>query len=209
MDTFPQAPDGKKAEAPMTRGGDPIGPTSGELSVEKYTGAGLGAIGVWKCPACAIENSTPFEDGCPSCGAGTAKPFHVDPTVQRRQGHSRLRGRPLDENGAIAFEPIAFEPISSEEAFSAWLRPHRANLTPKMEMLLFEAWQAAIAWFRSQDRTIAPSTSTYTDRTDQVIVPRVLVGQIIERLEGMADLPDDQQSDELLDLIRQLKELLS
>jgi hypothetical protein len=39
-----------------------------------YTGGGLGHA-VWKCPACGTEQGGAVEDGCPSCGAGRAKPF--------------------------------------------------------------------------------------------------------------------------------------
>lgn len=31
---------------------------------------GLGSFGVWRCPACGVDQTTDFAQGCPSCGAG-------------------------------------------------------------------------------------------------------------------------------------------
>jgi hypothetical protein len=41
-----------------------------------YDGPGLGH-GPWKCPACAAANTGSIDDGCTSCGSGSAKPQHV------------------------------------------------------------------------------------------------------------------------------------
>ena len=46
------------------------GAQRGELGVGRYEGRGLGEFGAWKCPKCGVENTTPFEQGCPSCGGG-------------------------------------------------------------------------------------------------------------------------------------------
>ena len=51
--------------------------TTGEIGGDRhYTGAGLGTITGWTCPACRVENVSVFEQGCPSCGAG-APGYHV------------------------------------------------------------------------------------------------------------------------------------
>jgi len=41
-----------------------------------YEGPGLGH-GPWKCPACAATNVGSIDDGCTTCGSGSAKPQHV------------------------------------------------------------------------------------------------------------------------------------
>jgi len=35
-----------------------------------YSGGGLGAAGLWECPACGEENAGPLEQGCAHCGSG-------------------------------------------------------------------------------------------------------------------------------------------
>lgn len=53
-----------------------------------FEGAGLGT-GPWKCPACGVEQTSDPNDGCPGCGSGTAKAYHVGvqaaPTGNDRQ----------------------------------------------------------------------------------------------------------------------------
>jgi hypothetical protein len=41
-----------------------------------YDGPTIGE-GPWKCPACSAENAGPLDQGCRSCGSGSAKPYKV------------------------------------------------------------------------------------------------------------------------------------
>lgn len=42
-----------------------------------YDGPRLGE-GPWRCPACAAQNTGPLDEGCTTCGSGSARGRHVD-----------------------------------------------------------------------------------------------------------------------------------
>jgi hypothetical protein len=90
-------------------GGEPLmGATGGEISTGKYDGPEAHEHAPWKCPACGVQNEGPIPLGCVHCGSG--KPGrHIGqpppPEVERRPGSGRLHGRPLDDNGAIQWDP--------------------------------------------------------------------------------------------------------
>jgi hypothetical protein len=150
----------------------------------QYEGPTLGAVSVWKCPACGVENSSVFEDGCPSCGAGSAKARHVGhqppPTVPRS----------------------ATAPNAEDAAFAQWITAYPSVTSPQMRELLREAWRAAVAWARGTVIEIPA-----TDDVPRVLVPRALLAKVIAVLDVTFDLPEEQQSDDLRFLIAQLKEL--
>lgn len=162
-----------------------------------YEGPTLGTVGVWKCPACGTENSGPLEDGCGSCGSGTQKARHVgvpprspSPVAGRRYNEAPLA---LDINDATA------------HAFGQWMAPHRGQYSEQVERVLFEAWQAAIRWYQETLKT----EMVETPAPDPVVaVPKPLILKVIETLERTTDLPEEQQSEALLGLIAQLKELV-
>lgn len=92
-------------------------PTQGAENIEggAYEGPEVGRQYPWKCPRCGVENSGALEAGCVSCKSGSAQPYKVSkvatppprptaPPPPRRTGTSPLKGRPLDDDGAIAFE---------------------------------------------------------------------------------------------------------
>ncbi len=51
----------------------------------QYHGSETRATFKWTCKSCGTEHLTPFEDGCPSCGAGTAAQAEVAKAAQGPQ----------------------------------------------------------------------------------------------------------------------------
>lgn len=83
--------------------------------------------------------------------------------------------------------------------------PGAANAT-SLRQLLFAAWQAGIQWYQGmlQGAQITPAQPL----GETIPVPKALLQQVITILEATFDLPEEQQSPELLALIAQLKELV-
>jgi hypothetical protein len=69
-----------------------------------YTGGGLGHS-VWKCPACGTEQGGAVEDGCPSCGAGRAKPFKA---IEVEQITGRIEPRTVADESPLLELAIAW-----------------------------------------------------------------------------------------------------
>lgn len=93
--------------------------------------------------------------------------------------------------------------------FDTWFSERFATQDPvKVEGLrniLQEAWTAAIRWVAAQQSGTLPEAPAVVDT---VSIPRQLLQEVLLRLTAVADLPDDQQSPELLALISQLREIL-
>ena len=101
-------------------------------------------------------------------------------------------------------------PQQVEEGFNAWLQMRMgADANPaayhKLRGVLEETWRAAIEWYQQQQGTMTAHTAVVQDA---ILVPKPLLERVIVTLEGVTDLPDDQQSPELLTLITTLKELV-
>lgn len=158
-----------------------------------YTGPTLGAVGVWKCPSCGAENSGAIDDGCTACGSGSAKARHV--------------GVPPSRTAATKPTHLLEEALIPDVAFGQFMVPYRGEFSPRVEQVLFEAWNAAIRWYQSTLRQQVTETPAEPE-IDRVSVPKALLDQVIVTLEQTTDLPDGQQSQELIDLIAQLKEIV-
>lgn len=159
-----------------------------------YAGAGLGRPALWECPACGTLNTGPIEQGCPSCGSG--KPgTHV--------------GIPTRDRPATVPEQPPRSPITGSESqlgFNAWLSSLKHLPDTSVQVLLHQAWHAAIAWYSST----LPADVVVVPVVDSILVsvPRPLLERVVSELESIVDLPNEQQSPELISLIAQLKELL-
>lgn len=123
--------------------------TQGEISGGVYTGPGLGAFGVWKCPACATENTGELAEGCVRCASGSQKPYRV-PVSPPVAGVSRDQEPTLREatDGGVRTEGPAG--INVTAIAQAWAAEHPAAS-------LAEAFVAgyALATQRAVERTIA------------------------------------------------------
>ena len=179
-----------------------------------YKGKGLGDVGAWKCPACLVENSGPISAGCVSCGAGSAQPSHVGVPEHplRRKGTTPLRGRPLDDDGAIEFQrPLnqsSADQSISAQAFDRWFEDFSGEEVKRAEM--FEAWKNGIAWYRAYlVRTAQQTDEPAPDEDPNVVaVPRELLRAVLKQLEDVIDIPEtESQSPELLALISRVREL--
>lgn len=190
---FPAAPVSEATRtAPAGPGGDPITDNERVGGSRLYKGATLGPLVGWKCPACGTENSGPLDRGCIACGSGSAAPYHVD-----------------TKPSEVAFDrttPV-LQPI--DDGFEAWLNEHAEGSPPNLRKLLFAAWQGGIQWYQGmlQGAKITPAVGQPFGET-VVPVPKALLQQVIKILEETFDLPEEQQSPELLALIAQLKELV-
>ena len=154
-----------------------------------YEGPTLGQVGVWKCPACSAENSGPLDEGCTSCGSGSAKARHV--------GVPPSRPQPKPTH-------LLEEALIPDVAFGQFMVPYRGEFSPRVEQVLFEAWNAAIRWYQSTLK----NDITEPTNVEKVSVPKILLDKVIVTLEQTTDLPDGQQSPELIELITQLKEIV-
>ena len=192
--------------APTAPGGDAIGSTRGEIGgARHYTGATLGALGPWKCPSCGAENGGTLQAGCNSCGSGSAQPRHVGvPQVVRGKGPARIGEGTWDETPRV--EPV--HAVFTAEGFDDWFHARTRGSSEtftRLRPILEEAWHAAIVWYVSQRPTVI---ATEPPSVPTVALPRTLVEKIIEMLAATTDLPDEQQSDELLAIIAELRERL-
>ena len=92
---------------------------------------GLGDFGVWRCPACGVDQTTPFEQGCPGCGAG--KPGeHV--------------GVPPPPSATPAFEFVGGDEVSA--AFLEWAKRRRLNADAVTTNLLADAFMEGVMYGR-------------------------------------------------------------
>lgn len=98
-------------------GGEPV-TSGGALSGGIYRGreADLAEAAPWKCPACGIEQTTPFKFGCPGCGSG--KPGYKVTTPPPSIGDHP----PADPRPQIG-QQQAGTPFSRllDERFATWL----------------------------------------------------------------------------------------
>jgi len=87
----------------------------GEVGGDRhYDGAGLGAFGVWKCPACRVEHTTPFEQGCPNCGAGVPG-YHVgNPPPPPRADQAAPAGNVHAHGGGQVHPSAAFTAVRED-----------------------------------------------------------------------------------------------
>lgn len=46
--------------------------------------------GAWVCPVCGTSNTTPLEDGCPSCGTGTVE------AAERARAEAEARAKAME-----------------------------------------------------------------------------------------------------------------
>jgi hypothetical protein len=229
-ETPPERPPFPEMEhpAPSTPGGDPLvaGASTGEVGGSRfYSGLGLGQLVAWKCPACGQENSGKLDAGCSHCGSGSVRPQHVGLPPMRRLGKepdrigvgvwereiSRATGDVIGTPPPVSID-LAAPSTSIDAAFVEWLKPQQGEFSPRIEQVLYEAWKAAIEWYHSTQRTqprveLSPEPVVDED-PDRVKVPRVLVRRVIATLEATFDLPDEQQSTELLAMIAELREIL-
>ena len=200
---FPQSPGNTPAPAPAGPGGTAPGSTHGEVGGPRhYSGPTLGQLIMWKCVACGAENTGDLGVGCTSCGSGSAKPYHVATPPPVHQMPSPR-------------QPLTLSVPGDADAFEQWLQDRfgeeAAPTMIKLRPILQEAWEAAILWYRQQMRATlvpneAPSVAT-TLPGSGVLVPSTLLKKVIDTLEQVFDLPEDQQSPELIAMIAELKEL--
>jgi hypothetical protein len=193
-DPFPLAPTPEMPHpAPATPSGDVLVESETVGGPRHYKGQGLGPVGAWKCPACGVENSGLLDNGCVACGAGSVRARHVGVPPSRV---------------APSLQSPFLQPVDS--GFQEWVAPYASELSPRMHALLADAWSAAIRWYQGRlkqelrgGETAAEPTPTLTT----VAVPRQLLAQVIQTLETTFDLPDEQQSNELIALLAALKEI--
>lgn len=165
-----------------------------------YAGPTLGQVAAWKCPACGTENTTPFAEGCPTCGANT--------------GETRARHVGVPPRADTRRPPPIVIAIDSALAFDQWLKQRiQDDVNParvsKLRDILYEAWRGAVEWYQSiQPSVHDPNPAPDVLAADVRMVPKTLLDRVVMTLESTTDLPDDQQSPELLALISELKELL-
>lgn len=97
---------------------------------------GLGDFGVWRCPSCGVEQTTPFDQGCPGCGAG--KPgVHVGaPTVPTQQTWN------TDGVTITAHQTVWTK--SQQLGFIAWTKQQHIEATAQVWALLEAAFVAGI-----------------------------------------------------------------
>jgi hypothetical protein len=106
-----------------------------------------------------------------------------------------------------------FTPKQPIPGFDDWVRS-KGGVPTEIENVLREAWQAAIEWYRTTLRTQPPprvelpTNTIVDDDPNRVRVPRILVQRVIVTLEVTFDLPEEQQSAELLAMIAELREIL-
>ena len=189
-DPFPTTIPTTRPAAPTTRGGDVISQTTGHVDVAEriYRGPGLGALAAWKCPRCGVDNTGPLEQGCSACGSGQpGKHVGVPPSRPDRTQSTRV----LEYQSTSTDDPL----------FDRWWMENQALAS---RLSLYEV--ARLAWLAAILSLTPAGTEAAAPIT--IPVPRPLIEAVLQRLESVADLPDDQQSDDLLTLISQLKELL-
>ena len=107
---------------------------------------GLGDFGVWRCPSCGVEQTTPFDQGCLTCGAG--KPgVHV---------------------GVPASAPAAQEFVGGDDetiAFLAWAAHRGVTADAMTTQLIAGAFMAGVQYGRRTAVSVAPSVPTTTALT--------------------------------------------
>jgi hypothetical protein len=203
---FPVSPARGPATAPSAPGGETPSSTTGHVGGPRhYQGPTLGPLLGWKCPACAAENSGPLDAGCSSCGSGSAPARHVGVPPKPRAGTLEA---------AFDFYKVATTAIDHIHGpelggFDGWYNArYRGQFSPVIVEILKEAWATGIAWYREEmeGQAATPPETVPEAGIATVLLPKVLLNRVIELLEVTSDLPDGQQSEELLGLIAQLKE---
>jgi hypothetical protein len=193
---FPVSPARGPATAPSAPGGETPSSATGHVGGPRhYQGPTLGPLLGWKCPACAAENSGPLDAGCSSCGSGSAPARHV--------------GVPPKPRAGTLEAAFTREPEPELGGFDGWYNArYRGQFSPVIVEILKEAWATGIAWYREEmeGQAATPPEALPETGIATVLLPKALLNRVIELLEVTSDLPDGQQSEELLGLIAQLKE---
>ena len=83
-----------------------------------YDGPGMAAWAPWNCPACHAENTGSIDDGCASCGSGTAKATHVG--VAPPSTTYTVKGPPIQET-FTATPPVGVRMLDLQAYAHAWL----------------------------------------------------------------------------------------
>lgn len=90
-------------------------PSHGEIGGARHYEGKAPSIGIWKCPACRVDNDGPLEQGCASCGAGApGKHIGVDPV-------------PVASSPMAAYDQLQWQLTSGlevHEAARAWIAAH-------------------------------------------------------------------------------------
>lgn len=173
-----------------------------------YDGPKLGD-GPWKCPACAAENVGPLDQGCTSCGSGSARPYKVaTPPPDLKLDARKVPGALAQAEAAGAIRELPSDEIV--DVASLWVERH-PEATP------VEAFRAGylLALQQSQARTMAaPPVSVDVRELAPEGKPRRTIIAALELFKDqvLRDATDEIASGEWLtieeteQLIQQLRE---
>lgn len=113
-----------------------------------YEGAGIGEITSWKCPACAVEQVSDPNLGCPSCSAGTQRPYKVAPL-------------PTPPRSTLALEEQLYAP----SLFDAWWALNAPTIGQRpLKEIARAAWDAGQA-------AVSPPPETPIERQPESFSP--------------------------------------
>jgi hypothetical protein len=162
-------------------GGEPLmGAAGGEISTGKYDGPEAHEHAPWKCPACGVTNEGELKFGCVHCGSGKPGRHVGQPPaaeVERRPGSGRLHGRPLDDNGAIEFDPPPAQ-IPPTDVLQAIAHLSHAWAETNEHATLAEAFQAGYRMALQQTMKAAPVTVDVRELAPHTKAQRTIIAAL-------------------------------
>lgn len=166
---------------------------------------GHSAVMPWKCVACGVDQVSNPDDGCPSCGSGTAKPYvKVDPPpptppLEQVRPHSAVKA----ETGGADAPPLP--------DFEAWWATINASLLTPYGLARL-AWTAGYQEHERRTMTAAPVTADTAALAPEGRTRRTLIAALEYFLTVVETNPEEVASGEWLTLaevktlIRQLQQ---
>lgn len=156
-----------------------------------YNGPGIGT-GPWTCPSCSVLQGGDPNDGCASCGAGTAKAYKAPPAAQTEPA---VRRQLVD----VVKIPV--------ELFAAWFDQYRAGdanptALDKIETPLHDAFYAGYLAAQQQLLHAPPVTADVASLAPAGKGARTIVAALrLFRDQVLRDAKDEIDSGEWCSLL--------
>lgn len=171
-------------------GEPPTGGAGGEIGRGVYEGAGIGAIGIWKCPSCRVENTGALEQGCASCGAGRPG-FHVAPGFLVQAEAAARRGE------SPAFHALKRDREQSAELCSVAVQWVAAHADASLADAFIAGYQLARAQTAAHRMVAPPVTAAVAGLAPEGKARRTIIAALrLFKDQVLADTPEEIESGE-------------
>lgn len=121
----------------------PVGTSRGDIEAGAYEGPETHVQPPWKCPNCKTEQTGRLEDGCVSCGSGSARARHVG--IQRPTARPAARPTVTTQ---VSHEAV----VKVEKTINAGLAVYEAAMTWATYNTQATLMDAFVAGYRSAQR---------------------------------------------------------